>query len=162
MVTPHQTESVLLSQGDIESLQTIGSFCMETQRYLVVSFQENSSTRQLESSVEKQGNELGSQEDLEVASVLCQFKLPPSLGGRTLAVIQAPLSDQVETTTPKELLTQREFEIVKLVAQGWANKQIARLLKISPWTVSTHLRRIFLKLGVDTRAAMVYHCADFI
>jgi hypothetical protein len=42
------------------------------------------------------------------------------------------------------------------------NKQIAHQLHISEWTVATHLRRIFAKLGVDTRAAMVYRCAFLI
>jgi ATP/maltotriose-dependent transcriptional regulator MalT len=58
------------------------------------------------------------------------------------------------------LLTGRELQIVTLVAEGRVNKQIASDLRISEWTVSTHLRRIFAKLGVDTRAAMVSRCAQ--
>jgi DNA-binding NarL/FixJ family response regulator len=57
-------------------------------------------------------------------------------------------------------LTSREMQIAKLVAKGRANKQIAAELEISEWTVSTHLRRIFAKLDVDTRAAMVVKCFD--
>jgi len=53
------------------------------------------------------------------------------------------------------LLTARELQIVALVGEGRVNKQIAADLHISEWTVSTHLKRIFVKLGVDTRAAMV-------
>ncbi|MBD2108947.1 response regulator transcription factor [Nodosilinea sp. FACHB-13] len=60
------------------------------------------------------------------------------------------------------LLTDRELQVATLVAMGRPNKQIARQLRISEWTVSTHLRRIFLKLGVDSRAAMVYRCASMI
>ena len=56
-------------------------------------------------------------------------------------------------------LTERELQVVKLVAHGHPNKQIARKLQISEWTVSTHIRRVFAKLGVDSRAAMVYQCA---
>jgi DNA-binding CsgD family transcriptional regulator len=52
-------------------------------------------------------------------------------------------------------LSPREREIVRLVAQGHSNKIIADVLSISSWTVSTHLRRIFAKLGVGSRAAMV-------
>ena len=57
------------------------------------------------------------------------------------------------------LLTARELQIVQLIAQGYVNKQVAHQLQISEWTVSTHLRRVFAKLGVDSRAAMVYRCA---
>jgi DNA-binding CsgD family transcriptional regulator len=52
-------------------------------------------------------------------------------------------------------LSPREREIVRLVAAGHPNKVIAAVLEISYWTVGTHLRRIFAKLGVTSRAAMV-------
>ena len=42
-----------------------------------------------------------------------------------------------------------------MVAKGHPNKVIADVLNISSWTVCTHLRRIFAKLGVGSRAAMV-------
>jgi hypothetical protein len=42
-----------------------------------------------------------------------------------------------------------------MVARGYPNKVIAGVLDISSWTVCTHLRRIFAKLGVTSRAAMV-------
>jgi|SRR5579871_2866713 len=58
-----------------------------------------------------------------------------------------------------DLLTVREREIASLVAEGFVNKEIAMTLHISEWTVATHLRRIFAKLGVETRAAMVHRCA---
>jgi len=61
-----------------------------------------------------------------------------------------------------EMLTGRELEITALVALGWPNKQIADKLHISEWTVSTHVRRIFAKLGVHSRAAMVYRCTGLI
>jgi DNA-binding CsgD family transcriptional regulator len=52
-------------------------------------------------------------------------------------------------------LSPREHEIVRMVAKGHPNKVIADVLNISSWTVCTHLRRIFAKLGVGSRAAMV-------
>jgi DNA-binding NarL/FixJ family response regulator len=45
-------------------------------------------------------------------------------------------------------LTGREREIAVLVARGYSVSDIAHKLKISEWTVATHLRRIFNKLGV--------------
>jgi DNA-binding CsgD family transcriptional regulator len=53
------------------------------------------------------------------------------------------------------MLSPREPEIARMVAKGYPNKTIAAVLDISSWTVGTHLRRIFAKLGVGSRAAMV-------
>lgn len=61
---------------------------------------------------------------------------------------------------PGEGLSPRELEIARMVAMGHANKTIARVLQISSWTVNTHLRRVFGKLGVTTRAAMVARLVD--
>jgi DNA-binding CsgD family transcriptional regulator len=52
-------------------------------------------------------------------------------------------------------LSPREREVARMIAKGYPNKIIASVLDISVWTVSTHLRRIFAKLGVTSRAAMV-------
>jgi len=59
-------------------------------------------------------------------------------------------------------LTPRELQIVQLVAYGYANKMVAVYLRISQATVATHLRRIFAKLSVDSRAAMVHQCAHLL
>lgn len=50
-------------------------------------------------------------------------------------------------------LTERELEVLSLVAQGYGNKEIATRLFISTNTVKRHLKSIFAKLGVNTRAA---------
>ena len=56
---------------------------------------------------------------------------------------------------PEHVLSPREREIARMVADGYPNKTIAAVLGISSWTVSTYLRRIFAKLDVRSRAAMV-------
>ncbi|MGQ9476575.1 MAG: response regulator [Actinomycetota bacterium] len=52
-------------------------------------------------------------------------------------------------------LTEREYEIVRLVAKGYSNKAVARELSISLSTVKTHLRHIFKKVGVEDRAQLI-------
>ena len=59
-----------------------------------------------------------------------------------------------ETATPT-VLSNREREILALLADGLVNKQIAARLGISPNTVKTHLELLFEKLGVTTRAEAV-------
>lgn len=61
----------------------------------------------------------------------------------------------VSPQIPRHTLSPRELQIARLVADGATNRAIARSLEISLWTVSTHMRRIFTKLGVSSRAEMV-------
>jgi DNA-binding NarL/FixJ family response regulator len=66
----------------------------------------------------------------------------------------------VRTSFPAEVsapapagLTAREVEVLRLVARGLTNPQIAEKLVISPQTVHAHLRSIYSKVGVTTRSA---------
>jgi DNA-binding NarL/FixJ family response regulator len=67
------------------------------------------------------------------------------------------------TGTPAALsaLTAREVDVLRLVARGLTNDEIAGRLGVSPVTVKTHVNRILAKLGADTRAQAVvqaYEC----
>ena len=84
------------------------------------------------------------------------------LDNKSCLVVKPKADLENMVISPQELLSERELQIVELVAHGKSNKQIAKKLKISEWTVSTHLRRVFAKLKVDSRAAMVYHCASLV
>jgi DNA-binding CsgD family transcriptional regulator len=77
--------------------------------------------------------------DVEVDGVRCLL----------LRVMEAPVP-----------LSPRELEIARMVAKGYPNKTIASVLDISSWTVASHLRRVFSKLGVSSRAAMVARLLD--
>jgi DNA-binding NarL/FixJ family response regulator len=53
------------------------------------------------------------------------------------------------------LLTERERAIVEFIADGQSSKQIARTLGVTPETIKTHVKRIFIKLSAETRAQAV-------
>ena len=73
-------------------------------------------------------------------------------GGRH---IPPEVATQIAVHAIGETLTEREIEILSLVAAGNPNKQIARRLGISEDTVKAHLKRIFAKLGVADRTHAV-------
>lgn len=52
-------------------------------------------------------------------------------------------------------LTDRQIEVLRMLASGTANKQIARLLGISPYTVKAHVAQIFIVLGAKNRTQAV-------
>ena len=72
--------------------------------------------------------------------------LSPSVATRLLGQVRAPA---------QEPLSQREFEVLEMVAGGATNREAAAKLFISEATVKTHLLHIYAKLGVSDRAAAV-------
>jgi DNA-binding NarL/FixJ family response regulator len=58
-------------------------------------------------------------------------------------------------TDPEPLLTGREVEVVRLVAQGLSNRAIAAALFLTEATIKTHLIRLYRKLGADNRTSAV-------
>jgi LuxR family transcriptional regulator, maltose regulon positive regulatory protein len=77
---------------------------------------------------------------------------------RLVADSQRARQDRLVPTFRAEALhalSIRETEILKLIAQGFSNKEIARSLDIGPETVKSHLKSVFTKLGVERRAQAV-------
>lgn len=72
--------------------------------------------------------------------------LAPDLASRVLKGVRSPL--------PK--LTDRELEVLRLLATGSTNKEIARTLFVTEATVKSHLVHIFTKLGVDSRSRAIH------
>lgn len=71
----------------------------------------------------------------------------------------APESPRNAPQRGVDSLSSRELEIARMVAKGYTNKTVAAILDISCWTVDTHIRRIFMKLDVRSRSAMVARLA---
>jgi DNA-binding CsgD family transcriptional regulator len=57
-------------------------------------------------------------------------------------------------------LTTREVEVLRLVARGQTNEQVAEQLVISPRTVNSHLTSIYSKIGVESRTAAARYAVD--
>jgi DNA-binding NarL/FixJ family response regulator len=77
------------------------------------------------------------------AAAAGQVQLAPEAASRLMREVRAPESP--------EPLTERETEVLKLVARGRANKQIAHELFVGEKTVKAHVSSILAKLGVQSR-----------
>ena len=89
-------------------------------------------------------------------------------GGHRYAIIcsdgpAATAADRDPASLPadiRQLLTNRELQIVQLICMGFVTKQVAYRLHISEFTVRSYLKTIYCKLGVRSRGAMVYRYAQ--
>ncbi|PWT75502.1 MAG: DNA-binding response regulator [Chloroflexi bacterium] len=77
------------------------------------------------------------------AAVKGQVQLTPQAAARLMQAISVP--------EPPQALTERETDVLRLLAQGQANKHIARSLHIAEKTVKVHVSNILSKLGVQSR-----------
>ena len=112
-------------------------------------------------------NEIQIEQSLQ--KITCNCNIPNfieidrfEINGQLYIILETESVEAKQDCEIPKLLTERELQIATLVAFGKVNKQIAAQLHISEWTVATYLRRIFAKLSVDSRAAMVYRCASLI
>lgn len=83
------------------------------------------------------------------AAAAGQVQLSPKAAARLMREVNAPNSPEV--------LTERETEVLRLMALGQANKEIARTLNIGEKTVKTHVSNILGKLGVQSRTQAALH-----
>jgi DNA-binding NarL/FixJ family response regulator len=82
--------------------------------------------------------------------------LSPSVTGRLIREFVTRVPDD-QTPRDLESLTEREREVMALVAHGLSNPQIAERLFLSPLTVKTHVSRAMMKLHARDRAQLVVH-----
>jgi DNA-binding NarL/FixJ family response regulator len=80
----------------------------------------------------------------------------PRVHETLLAATSAPATpERTPAAPPLEGLTQRELEILRLIARGLTNPEIAAELYLSNHTIKTHISRIFAKTGSRDRAAAI-------
>ena len=81
--------------------------------------------------------------------------LAPSVTRRLITEFVARPERRTPTSDALDALTDREREVLALVAQGLNNEEIAAELVISPATARTHVSRVMMKLGARDRAQLV-------
>ena len=84
------------------------------------------------------------------------------LGGETTQETKPPQGSQPHKPPDRipHSLTKRELEVLRLLAQGQTNQEIAQGLVVSPLTVKTHVQRIIGKLGVSDRTQAAVRAAE--
>jgi DNA-binding NarL/FixJ family response regulator len=87
--------------------------------------------------------------------VLTRFRVAPVAP----AASAAPTTPAPAATEPSPL-TERETEILRLVAKGLSFETVSELLAISPHTVVTHVKKIYRKLAVNSRGEAVYEAGQ--
>ncbi len=83
------------------------------------------------------------------AAAAGQVQLSPQASAYLVQQVRLP------ETRPTETLTAREMEVLRLLADGQSNKEIARTLQIAEDTAKTHVRHVLAKLGVQSRTQAV-------
>jgi DNA-binding NarL/FixJ family response regulator len=79
------------------------------------------------------------------------------------SIAQALLEDYVRLMRERrvsdsfEMLTEREREVLQLLAEGKSNKEAAAVLKVSPYTIETHRNNLMQKLGLHNTAEIVMY-----
>jgi len=85
------------------------------------------------------------------AAAAGQVQLSPEAAMRLMREVRAPESP--------ETLTERETDVLRLLAEGKANKEIAQALNIGEKTVKTHVSNVLAKLGVQSRTQAALYAA---
>jgi DNA-binding NarL/FixJ family response regulator len=105
-------------------------------------YREIAENNETECSVKKEGAEASQEALLEIRTAFPQ---------RTTEPLLHPAYAE---------LTAREIEVLRLLATGLSNKQIAKYLVLSPHTVNAHIHSIFSKLAVQSRSAATRYALD--
>ncbi len=84
----------------------------------------------------------------------------PAITSKQVGTISSAETTDTSSSTLPAGLTKREAEVLRLIAQGLTNAQIADQLVISPVTVNSYLRSIYSKLGVSSRTGAMRYAID--
>ena len=120
-----------------------------------------------ESSVSSARNHLGDKTFAAAWTEGRSMTLEQALSAQSSVTVSQPLSAKQSSTPPAKPtvnypdgLTAREVEVLRLLAQGMTDAQIAEQLVISPRTVNNHLTSIYQKIQVSSRSAATRYAID--
>ena len=141
------TGAVLLAEGDVEGAATLLCQASEIWRDLGMPYEEGHTCLLMAGVCERRGDHEGRRLDVEAARRL--FK---QLNAEWCL---ARIGEQPKqpTSEPVGSLSEREAQVLRLIASGKTNRAIAEELFISEKTVARHVSNIFDKLGVSSRSA---------
>jgi DNA-binding CsgD family transcriptional regulator len=142
----HAAGAVLLADGDIEAASTSLRQACETWRELEMPYEDAHTRLLLAAICEKRGDQDSRRLEFETARRLfAQLNAVPWL---------ARIAEQSESVSPQRIgsLSEREAQVLRLLAAGKTNRAIADELFISEKTVARHVSNIFDKLGVSSRS----------
>ena len=83
---------------------------------------------------------------------LNRMSLPPDLARKVMLGPQKP-----DRIAPSSLLTDREMDVLRFVAKGYSNKQIALDLSVSTTTIRTHISNLLRKLNLENRTQLALY-----
>src|SRR6185503_8861271 len=151
----HAAGAVLLADGDVDAASTSLRMACEIWRDLVMPYEEAQTCVLLAAVCERRGDQDGRRLELETARRLFnQLDAAPSLARLATPsdrTGQPALSERTRVEGPAGSLSEREAQVLRLLAAGKTNRAIADELFISEKTVARHVSNIFDKLGVSSR-----------
>ena len=151
----HATGAVQLADGDVEAASTSLRQACEIWRDLEMPYEEAQTCVLLATVCERRGDQDGRRLELDTARRLFkQLNAAPCLARLAAPsdrTRQPALSERTRVEGPAGSLSEREAQVLRLLATGKTNRAIADELFISEKTVARHVSNIFDKLGVSSR-----------
>ena len=141
------TGAVLLAEGDVEGAATLLCQASEIWRDLGMPYEEGHTCLLMADVCERRGDHEGRRLDVEAARRLFKQLNAEWCLARIGEQPKQPTSEAVGS------LSEREAQVLRLIASGKTNRAIAEELFISEKTVARHVSNIFDKLGVSSRSA---------